>query len=128
MVKELKARLAQHYKIFNLGKIQSYLGICITRGQQNKCLTIDQSGYVKDVLKHFGMADANPHNTPLLAGVNLHLVKYNLQASGSDIRHYQSLIGSLLYIQIGTCLNISFAISHLAQYAANPSPNHLCLT
>jgi hypothetical protein len=48
------------------------------------------------------MADANPYHTPLLAGADTHLVKYDLQASALDIKHYQSLIGSLLYIQIGT--------------------------
>jgi hypothetical protein len=34
------------------------------------------------------------------------------------------LIGSLLYVQIGTRPDISFAVSRLAQYAANPSPQH----
>ena len=126
-VKELKAKLAQHYEISNLGEIQSYLGIQISRDRQNKRLTIDQSGYVKDVLERFGMADANPHHTPLPAGADMHLVKYDSQASASDIKHYQSLIGSLLYVQIGTHPDISFAVSRLAQYAANPSPNHLCL-
>ena len=86
VVKELKAKLAQHYEISDIGKIQSYLGIRISRDQQNKHLTIDQSGYVKDVLECFGMADANPHHTPLLAGADMHLVKYNLQASASDIK------------------------------------------
>ena len=73
------------------------------------------------------MADANPHHTPLLAGADTHLVKYDLQASASDIKHYQSIIGSLLYVQIGTRPDISFAVSRLVQYAANPSPNHLRL-
>ena len=127
VVKELKAKLAQCYEISDLGKIQSYLGIRISRDQQNKCLTIDQSGYIKDVLERFGMADANPHHTPLPAGADTHLVKYDSQASASDIKHYQSLISSLLYVQIGTHPDISFAVSRLAQYAANPSPNHLCL-
>jgi hypothetical protein len=127
VVKELKAKLAQRYEISDLGEIQLYLGIRISRDRQNKRLTIDQSGYVKDVLDRFGMADANPHHTPLLAGADTHLVKYSLQASTLDIKHYQSLIGSLLYVQIGTRPDISFAISHLAQYAANPSPDHLHL-
>ena len=77
--------MAQHYEISDLGEIQSYLGIQISRDRQNKRLTIDQSGYVKDVLERFGMADANPHHTPLPAGADMHLVKYNLQASASDI-------------------------------------------
>jgi len=127
VVKELKVNLAKRYEISDLGEIESYLGICITRDRQSKCLTIDQSGYIKDVLECFGMADANPHNTPLPAGADVHLVKYNSQVSVLDIKHYQSLIGSLLYIQIGTRPDISFAVSCLAQYAANPLPNHLRL-
>ena len=73
------------------------------------------------------MIDTNPHNTPLPAGADVHLVKITEQASPVEIKHYQSLIGSLLYVQIGTCPNISFAVSHFAQYAANPSKNHLHL-
>ena len=86
----------------DLGEIESYLGICIVCDRSLKRLEIDQSGYLCDVLERFGMADANPHNTPLPAGAEEHLIKYDGQASPSDIKHYQSLIGSLLYVQIGT--------------------------
>ena len=73
------------------------------------------------------MKDANPHNTPLLAGADVHLIKNTGEASQSDIKLYQSLIGSLLYVQIGMHPDISFAVSCLAQYASNPSDQHLCL-
>src|SRR5579863_5259083 len=126
-VKQLKADLAKHYEITDLGEIASYLGIRITRDRSKKRLEIDQSGYIKDVLDRFGMADANPHNTPLLAGAEAHLIKHDGEASQSEIKHYQSLIGSLLYVQIGTRPDISFAVSRLAQYAANPSNQHLRL-
>ena len=105
----------------------SYLGIRITHDRSRRCLEIDQSGYIKDVLDRFGMADANPHNTSLPAGTETHLIRYDGEALHSDIKNYQSLIGSLLYVQIGTCPDISFAVSRLAQYAANPSPQHLRL-
>jgi Reverse transcriptase (RNA-dependent DNA polymerase) len=66
-IKQLKADLTKHYEITNLGEIASYLSVCITCNRSQKRLEIDQSGYIKDVLNHFGMADANPHNTPLPA-------------------------------------------------------------
>ena len=97
-VKWLKDDLQKHYELSDLGEIESYLGICITRDRSHKHIEIDQSGYVKDVLDHFGMMDANPHNTPLLAGADMHLVKNTEQASLVEIKHYQSLIGSLLYV------------------------------
>jgi hypothetical protein len=95
----------------------------ITQDRKLKCLEIDQSGYLKGVLEHFGMADANPHNMLLLAGAEEHLIKFDGQTSTSDIKHYQSLIGSLMYLEIGTRPDISFAVARLAQYAANPSHN-----
>ena len=113
--------------MLDLREIKSYLGICITCNHSLKHLEIDQSGYLCDVLECFGMADAGPHITPLLAGADEHLKKFDGQATASDIKHYQSLIGSLLYLQIGTWPDISFAVSHLAQYTANPSPLHLQL-
>ena len=126
-VKQLKEDLAKRYEITDLGEIESYLGIRITCDRPKKRLEIDQSGYIADVLDRFGMTDANPHNTPLPAGAEVHLIKYTDQASQSEIKNYQSLIGSLLYVQIGTRPDISFAVSRLAQYAVNPSPQHLRL-
>ena len=76
-VKQLKEDLAKQYEMSDLGEIESYLGIRILHNRSKKHLQINQSGYIKDVLDHFGMADTNPYNTPLLAGVDMHLVKNN---------------------------------------------------
>ena len=126
-VKQLKSDLAKHYEITDLGEISSYLGIRIMCDCSTKHLDIDQSSYIKDLLDRFNMTDANTYNTPLPADTDVHLIKNTGEASQSDIKLYQSLISSLLYIQIGTCPDISFAVSHLSQYAANPSNQHLCL-
>jgi hypothetical protein len=65
--------------------------------------------------------------TPLPLGAEMHLMKYEKQASASEIKAYQQVIGSLLYVQIGTRPDISFAVSHLTQYASNSSPQHMQL-
>ena len=85
-VNHLKAQITKQYEVTDLGEIESYLGIRILRDHSNKCLTIDQSGYVKDILDHFGMADMNPNHTPLPSGTDVHLIKYNGQATQSDIK------------------------------------------
>ena len=126
-IKQIKETLSSHYDMSDLGEIESYLGMRIVRDRENRRIEIDQSGYIEDILRRFNMSDTNPHNMPLPAGAEVHLVKYTGSASQSDIKHYQSLIGSLLYVQIGTRPDISYAVSRLAQYAANPSPQHLKL-
>jgi len=39
--------------------------------------------------------------------------------------HYQTVIGSLLYLTLGTRPDIAFAVTKLAQYAARPTQEHL---
>jgi hypothetical protein len=73
------------------------------------------------------LSDANPAHTPLPSGADVHLVKYDGQASNAQIKLFQQIIGSLLYVQIGTRPDISFAVSRLAQYASNPSQEHIRL-
>src|SRR5712672_3174363 len=126
-VDRLKDQITKRYEVTDLGNIESYLGIRILRDRSKKHLTIDQSGYIKDILDCFGMIDTNPNHTPLPTGADVHLIKYDGQASLEDIKNYQSLIGSLLYVQIGTRPDLSFAVSRLAQYASNPSAQHLRL-
>jgi hypothetical protein len=127
IIKQLKIELAKRYEITDLGEIKSYLGMRITRDRSRRHIEIDQSDYLKGVLNRFNMADANSHPTPLPAGAETFLIKYEETATAPEIKHYQSLIGSLLYVQIGTRPDISFAVSRLAQYATNPSPQHLRL-
>jgi hypothetical protein len=56
-VQRLKSDLSARYEMSDLGEIKSYLGVCIMHDRKLKCLEIDQSGYLRDVLERFGMAD-----------------------------------------------------------------------
>ena len=47
------------------------------------------------------------------------------QANPDFKQKYQSIIGSLLYIMLGTRPDICFAVTKLAQFAANPSSEHM---
>ena len=126
-ISALKANLSNRYEMTDLGEIDSYLGVKITRDRSVKRLDIDQSRYVSEIVDRFGMADANAARTPLPSGAEAHLVKHTGEATPREIKHFQQLIGSLLYVQIGTRPDISFAVSRLAQYASNPSSQHLRL-
>src|SRR5258708_13790359 len=96
-VKQLKEKLSLCYKMSDLGEIQSYLGMWICRDHSKKCIEVDQSGYIRSILDHFSMADANPHPTPLPTGADVHLIKNTTQATQAEVKHFQSLIGSLPY-------------------------------
>ena len=69
------------------------------------------------------MQNTKPARTPLLTGYN---PKISDIGATSDIRsQYQSVIGSLLYIMLGTRPDIAYAVIHMSQFCANPSQEHL---
>ena len=69
------------------------------------------------------MQNAKSAPTPLPAG---YIPAPNPGQSTPELRsRYQTVIGSLLYIMLGTRPDISFAVTKLAQFASNPSVEHL---
>ena len=57
----------------DLREISFYLGVNIKWDRSKKTLEIDQSQYVLQIVKHFGLSDAHPLHTPLPAGAEVNL-------------------------------------------------------
>src|ERR1700741_1368506 len=69
------------------------------------------------------MQNAKFAKTPLPSGWK---ATQNIELASPEFRlQYQAIIGSLLYLMIGTRPDIAFAVTRLAQYAANPSKDHM---
>jgi hypothetical protein len=85
-------------------------------------ISIDQCDYLDKVLDRFQMTDAKSAQTPLPSNWD---PKANTgKATAAEITRYQSIIGSLLYLMIGTRPDIAFAVTHLSQFSTNPSEDH----
>ncbi|MCO6420077.1 hypothetical protein JYK14_28585, partial [Siccirubricoccus sp. KC 17139] len=63
---------------------------------QKEGFFIHQTKYVNDVLKHFGMEDSAPFDTPL--PVNHHLGATKAVDPEVDPTQYRAMIGSLMYL------------------------------
>jgi hypothetical protein len=84
---------------------------------------LDQRAYLETVLQRCGMQNAKAAATPLPAG---YVPTPSAEVASPERRsRYQTVIGSLLYLMLGTRPDIAFAVTKLAQYAANPSEDHL---
>ena len=64
-----------------------------------------------------------PALTPLPEGYQPSPIKEN--ASATLHSKYQQVIGSLLYLMLGTQPNIAFAVTKFSQFASNPTKEHL---
>ena len=84
---------------------------------------LDQTDYLRKILKRFGLTDAKLAKTPLPTGYKPEPFE---GTSTPQLRsQYQSLIGSLLYLMLGTRPDIAFAVTQMAKFASNPSDEHL---
>jgi hypothetical protein len=82
----------------DLGDAQEFLHICI-RCKDGK-IYLDQSAYLQKVIECFNLHNAKPALTPLPEGYQPSPAKEN--ASATLRLKYQQVIGSLLYIMLGT--------------------------
>jgi Reverse transcriptase (RNA-dependent DNA polymerase) len=108
------------WECHDLGEVKEFLCMRITR--KGKDIHLDQHDYLDKVLEHFSMTNAKSAPTPLSSNWVAQLNKG--KASPELLSQYQSIIGSLLYLMIGTCPDIAFAVTKLAQFSANPSQEH----
>ena len=103
------------------GDCQEFLRMRIHRKRQS--LLLDQCSYLTKVVERFGMTNAKYARTPLPTG---YIPVPNQGEVNPQMRsEFQQVIGSLLYIMLGTRPDIAFAVTKLAQFAANPSKEHL---
>ena len=122
LVLRLKGNFMKRWECRDLGDAKEFLRMTITR--KGSKISLDQCAYLDKILETYKMQNAKASATPLPA--NYHPlprpkdapVNYTLRQS------YQEIIGSLLYLMLGTHPDISFAVTKLAQFAANPSQEH----
>lgn len=89
-------------------------------------LRIDQSAFIRNLVKEEGMRDYNPVSTPMKAG-NYIEMQDKKDYKKADIKAYQHLIGKLMYLFCGTRPDISFVMRQLSKRNADPRIEHLKL-
>ena len=95
----------------------------VVRYRKDKKLIIDQIDYSKKVVEHFGQENSKLTYTPLPVGYQ---PKANEGVAKPEQRsYYQSIIGSLLFLALGTRPDIVHAIIMMSQFMVNPSEDHI---
>ncbi|KAJ9541735.1 hypothetical protein OSB04_028241 [Centaurea solstitialis] len=107
------------FEMSMMGELNFFLGIQVKQNPDD--IFINQSKYIKDMLKKFHMTDCSPIKTPMPTG---NLLGPDLAGKSVDQKIYRSMIGSLLYLT-ATGLDIMFATCFCARFQANPKESHL---
>ena len=105
----------------DLGVLKEYLGMNISKDK--KGITIDQIKYATKVVERFGQQNCKPTRTPLPAGYKP--MANMAKATSKEVTFYQKIIGSLLYLTLGTRPDITESVIKMSQFMVNPSKEHL---
>ena len=119
---EVKKALAMQFEVKDMGDLHYFLGVKIAQDHQNGKVWIGQPAYTESMLHKYGMVDAKPVTTPVESSSKL--VKTTEECETVDQVLYQSAVGTLLYLSVGTRPDITFAVSNVAKYCAKPNKQH----
>ncbi|MBW0584492.1 hypothetical protein O181_124207 [Austropuccinia psidii MF-1] len=110
----------QHLKLQWEDKLSRIVGIDLSCSQDGTVLS--QSRFAHQVVDQF----EKKANMTLLRNKTM-LPEYKLETSTNELiekKWYQSIIGLLNYLALGTRPDISFAVNYLAQYLISPQHQH----
>jgi len=120
VVDAIKAQFMRKWECRDLGEPNEFLQMQITR--KGHAIHLDQCTYLQKVVERCGMLNAKSASTPLPAG---YYAAKNTEPVDVELHsRFQTVIGSLLYLMLGTRPDIAFAVTHLSHHAVNPSQDH----
>jgi hypothetical protein len=126
-ITNLKAQLSSEFEMKDLGAAKKILSMDITRDRKSVLLFLSQHGYIQKVLHHFNMHDSKPVSTPIAP--HFRLPSSQCPSTDSEFEYmskvpYSSVVGSLMYDMVCSRPDLSYAMSLVSRYMANPGKEH----
>jgi len=111
-IAKVKAKLKKRFKMKDMGKVKSYIGIEIKVKRLDKTvLTLTQEEYITSLANRYKIIKSKLYDTPMETKLKLEPAK----EINPDIM-YRNLIGALLYIALGTRPDVAFSVNYLSRY------------
>ncbi|GKA03892.1 retrovirus-related pol polyprotein from transposon TNT 1-94 [Tanacetum coccineum] len=111
--------MKSHFEMSMMGEMTFFLGLQVN--QSPRGIFINQSNYVLEILKKYGMETCDPVGTPMEIKDKLDLDKNRTLV---DATKYRSMIGALMYLT-SSRLDIVHATCLCARYQAKPTQKHV---
>ncbi|GJY53727.1 retrovirus-related pol polyprotein from transposon TNT 1-94, partial [Tanacetum coccineum] len=107
------------FEMSMMGELNFFLGLQIKQLEDG--IFFNQSKYVKEMLKKFGLEDSKPIKTPMSSETKL---THDEDGEPIDDTKYHGMIGSLLYLTASR-LDIMFSVCLCARFQEAPKSSHL---
>ncbi|GJS09671.1 retrovirus-related pol polyprotein from transposon TNT 1-94 [Tanacetum coccineum] len=107
------------FEMSMMGELNFFLGLQIK--QMEDGIFFNQSKYIKEMLRKFGLEDSKPIKTPMSSDTKL---TKDEECESVDSTKYRGMIGSLLYLTISRP-DIMFSVCLCARFQEAPKTSHL---
>ncbi|GJS86318.1 retrovirus-related pol polyprotein from transposon TNT 1-94 [Tanacetum coccineum] len=107
------------FEMSMMGELNFFLGLQIK--QMEDGIFFNQSKYIKEMLKKFGLEESKPMKTPMSSDTKL---TKDEECESVDSTKYQGMIGSLLYLTASRP-DIMFSVCLCARFQEAPKTSHL---
>ncbi|KAI0522554.1 hypothetical protein KFK09_004934 [Dendrobium nobile] len=116
---EFSKIMSREFEMSMMGELSYFLGFNIK--QLDDGTFLNQTKYIKDILKKYEMDKAKLINTPMTSSVPL-----DKDPSGKSVyqKKYKGMVGSLLYLTASRP-EIMFSVCLCARFQADPKESHL---
>ncbi|KAJ3564398.1 hypothetical protein NP233_g8320 [Leucocoprinus birnbaumii] len=120
-----KRELGEKYEAKVMKQVDHMLGIKVEMVEEG--IRISQKAYAKRMLEKFGMENCKPKSTPLPVGIALSTKDGpESEDEKEEMRKipFQEALGSLMWLQVATHPDLSYAVNLLSRFASNPGKPH----
>ncbi|GJY96776.1 copia protein [Tanacetum coccineum] len=115
----LNGFINEEFEMSMMGELNFFLGLQIK--QMEDGIFFNQSKYIKEMLKKFGLEDSKPMKTPMSSDTKL---TKDEECESVDSTKYRGMIGSLLYLTASRP-DIMFSVCLCARFQEDPKTSHL---
>ena len=126
-VKRRKDEIGKVWEIKDVGENEYFLGMRVQQDLKLGTIRLTQRPYWEHVINRFRLEHITPRNTPLPTGISLDSnmsPKTDSERDQMNDKPYRSILGSVMWGQLATRPDLSFSISLLARFQANPGLEH----
>ena len=127
---EMRRRIEEIGKVWEIkdvGETEYFLGMRVQQDLELGTVRLTQQPYWEHVLSRFDLGHVPPRNTPLPAGLTLDnnmSPKTESEKTAMGDKPYRSILGTVMWGQLATRPDLSFAVSLLARFQSNPGIEH----
>ena len=126
-IRRRKDELGMKWEIKDVGETEYFLGMRIQQDLTLGTIRLSQRPYWEYVVNRFELGHITPRNIPLPTGIildNNMSPKTDSERKLMDGKPYQSILGTIMWGQLATRPDLSFSVSLLARFQANPGIDH----